>query len=225
MSNCFTNNKILYWATAGCGCRQTFGFLESCFIDETCKVYVNSPYEDERWVPPGAPTHQMKIPKEASDYTIVCVTRNPYTRMISSWLNLIKDGVHTFDSLPLYIEERYQNKEDPDVFYYNHYPENRHPDYYVRLEYQYEDLCKIPQIAKIKESQTEEEWKVTYLRSYDDPYNPSNWTGKNENPFDKYNELRHQITNIYFNQELADIVYYTEKFIFDTVGYDRDSWK
>ena len=42
---------------------------------------------------------------------------------------------------------------------------------------------------------------------------------------DNYTKDNQQKVASYYTQELADLVYSKEKFIFDYVGYDKDSWK
>lgn len=224
MSNVFVNNKLVYYATPGCGSRNAYGFLCNVFKEDIHRTYMSRTnpvtYHDLEGF-----EHAPFWPEEAEkgNYVLCCSIRNPYTRLISGWLNYVKDGKLELEGFKDYVLlDHYENSYSSDEYYWKFW-EKKEPDYFIRMEYQLEDMLKIPQVAKVKESMTESGWyKYKVLPSFD-PNLP--WTGKNENPYDKYDKNGHQITNIYFTQETADYVYEKEKIIFEKGNYHKDSWK
>jgi len=206
-------HKLIYWATAGCASRTISGV-----ISRICGELLI--WRGGTWISGGAPTHQQGLPEKTDDsWDIICATRNPYTRCISSWLDVnLEDPTLTLEK---YLKEsRYKNFDDghpADNFYWLEWPIiGRNPDYLVRLEHMGEDLMKIP---KLFNNYSEKEWEHDIKECINEN------SHKGENPNDKYNDKGHQITNIHYTQELADIVYEKEKFIFNYVGYSKDSWK
>lgn len=217
MSNVFVDNSINFWATGGCGSRGGYSFIANA-LDEVPRTY-HSRAEPVTYTM-GQFEHAQYVPSEFSHFDIVCCIRNPYTRMISGWLNVVKDGRSDLDSFDDYVfNSHYTKYADSDSHYFK-FKTGYLPTYVIRMENQVEDFLKIPQLQQAKETNPDR-WEQLEIRHYKD----GNWTGKNENILDKYDSNGHQITNIYFSEETANYVYEQEKIIFDMGEYNKDSWK
>ena len=211
--------KFIYWGTAGCASRAISNFITGVYVKDLMF------YHNERgWVNiykgEGAHTHQQGFPEGTDDsYKIVCTTRNPYTMCFSTWTDLHDaDNTLTFEK---YLKEvRYLNFDtnpSMDTFYYLEWEKfGRKPDYMVRLENMEEDLLAIP---FLKNNCDQERWD--YITQEIVRHNA--YGGEKEQ--DNYDENNQQIVTPYYTQELADLVYSKEKFIFDHNGYDKNSWK
>ena len=81
----------------------------------------------------------------------------------------------------------------------------RIPDYFIRQENIFEDYLKIPFVKKSE-----------FYRSGQLEDLCNNKINHNENSYD-YRE--------YYNQENADLVYYSFSKYFDLLGYEKNSWK
>ena len=210
MSNIFVNNSINFWATGGCGSRGGWSFIANA-LDETPRTY-HSRAEPIHYTM-GQFEHAQYVPPEFSHFDIVCCIRNPYTRMISGWLNVIKDGRSDLDSLEEYVfNKHYRHDADSDSHYFK-FKTGYTPTYVIRMENQEEDFLKIPQLQQAKKERPEQ-WESLVVRHYG-----SDWTGKNENALDKYDSNGHQITNLYFTEKIANYVYAQEKVIFELGEY------
>ena len=210
--------KLIYWGTAGCASRAVSNFITGVNVKD-----LMFKHNEKGWVNifkgMGSHTHQQGIPEGADDsYRIICNTRNPYTMCFSTWTDINDEtGVSFEDYL---IKDRYKNFDtnpSMDTFYWLEWPKiGRNPDYLVRLEYMEEDLTAIPEL---KNNCSQERWDeiadaVVRFNTYGGEREKDNYTKDNQ-----------QKVASYYTQELADLVYSKEKFIFDYVGYDRDSWK
>jgi len=211
--------KLIYWGTAGCASRAVSNFMTGIYVKD-----LMFHHNERGWINiflgEGSHTHQQGIPKGADDsYKIICNTRNPYTMCFSTWTDYNNDDSSlTFEQ---YLTEiRYRNFDtnpSMDTFYWLEWPKiGRNPDYLVRLEHMEEDLKSIPELAN---NCSQERWDeiadaVVRFNTYGGERDKDNYTKDNQ-----------QKVASYYTQELADLVYSKEKFIFDYVGYDKDSWK
>jgi hypothetical protein len=90
--------------------------------------------------------HDQGIPPGCEDYQIICSIRNPYTRAVSAYIDLISDGA-TFDFKEYCYNHRYINyPNDEDLFYWYYWKDLAVPDYFIRLEHIAEDWENIPTI-------------------------------------------------------------------------------
>jgi hypothetical protein len=203
--NFYNNAKLIYWASPGCGSRSILGALNNTGEFDTY-------YED----PPDVYTftHKQGFPPGKEDWKVVCAIRNPYTRVVSSFVReIVEDPGMVFKDYVL--SKRYVNDTISfDPCYYNEWSKLKKPDYFVRMENQVEDCLKIPEVKnnlKISVEQFEAEFSYNHY--------------KNESPFCEYDEKDQQNTRKYFDKETADYVYNKEKIIFEIGNYRRDSWK
>ena len=199
--------KLIYWGTAGCASRAVSNFLTGIYVKD-----LMFHHNERGWVNifkgEGSHTHQQGLPDGTDDsYKIICNTRNPYTMVFSTWTDYNNDDSSlTFEK---YLKEKryesFDTNPSMDVFYWLEWPKiGRNPDYLVRLEHMEEDLKSIPELAN------------NFVRF-------NTYGGEREK--DNYTKDNQQKVASYYTQELADLVYSKEKFIFDYVGYDKDSWK
>ena len=84
----------------------------------------------------------------------------------------------------------------------------RVPDYAIRLEHLYEDWIKIPFVANHELNLSGELKNLCQIKINNSP---------NSTKIDYWKQ--------YYDQSLADSVYYSQPETFDLFGYDRDSWK
>lgn len=211
--NASDKHKIIWWGTAGCGSRGTFEFLRGCGLDDLYN------YEVKCKVGECAFTHSQGIPAGCEDYTIICTTRNPYSRTISSYLDEKVQYGNSEDSYT--FEHWFKNvymapNRFPDFyadFYMGEWDKiGRNPDYYLKIENLVESLKNIPVLSGL--TITEEAVK-NHAEG-----NPHMF----ENKLDEYIGRFQNITK-YYNQEMADLVYEAFKDYFIFFDYDKDSWK
>jgi len=143
------------------------------------------------------------------NYKILAAVRNPYTRFFSDY---------TFRRMPQEFIYNERNKENFRKYVYDAaiYREvlnndcinfsTRIPDYPVRLESLYEDYCKIPFIVESEYFKSGELKKEINIKV--------NVSNEDENLWRKF-----------YNQEIADIIYYRTARYFELFGYDKNSWK
>lgn len=204
---------FIWWATAGCASRSTSMFITVAGCNDLYN-HVDGWYVWKE----GAFTHRQGIPEGFEDYSIICNTRNPYSRAISAYLDEFVDvnGSWYGMSFAEWLEKSYFDshrypKETPD-FYMNTWDEiGRKPDYIIKMEDMLESIRKIPFLANLPNQEEAAEYLVKNNHKY-------------ENPNDEYvGEFQH--FQKYYTQELADLVYNNLKEYFDYFGYDKDSWK
>jgi hypothetical protein len=211
--------KLIYWGTSGCGSRSSLGFFNE-ISEEGSWTWVNKGgrLRHDR-TEGGAANHhkQVSIPGY-EDYKVVYMVRNPYTRLISGFLDILRGDPNT--DFGDYVRNKCDGGlGDWDWNFWEEWDEtwlNKRGDYPIRMENAVEDWMSIPEVVetmgldKIKEVAA-----ATLLVN----------AQMGENIHDEYDENGHQVTNKWFTQELADIVYNDCKFVFDIGGYERDSWK
>lgn len=205
--------KIIWWGTAGCGSRSTSEFLRGCGVDDLYN------HEVKCKVGQCAFTHNQGIPPGCEDYKIICTTRNPYSRTISSYLDEKVQYGNGEDSYTFehWFKNVYLAPNRYPTFYADFYMGEwdkigRKPDYYLKIENLVESLKNIPILSELVISE--------HAVSNHAEGNPHMF----ENKFDEYIGRFQNITK-YYNQEMADLVFETFKDYFNFFNYDRESWK
>ena len=133
-------------------------------------------------------------------FKFISTIRNPYIQVFSEFP---KNGKQTKENFKIHLERKFQ-LDKSDVYNFWNYSK-RIPDYILRVENVYEDYLKIP---FIRES---EFCKSGNLKSVIDS-NP------NKTPYNY--DWRD-----FYDQNIADLVYYNSSDYFDLFGYDKNSWK
>ena len=201
--NVYKKFKIIYWASAGCASRSICGFLGR-ISNDTGLSYNRDTGEYSQLTACG---HTPVVPPDYQDWPIVCAMKNPYPLVVSSFIDIHAAEPHvTFEE---YVKEH-------DFFGIPYEQWKKTPDYFIRIESLKSDLESIPQL---REGVSDDLWNESMDNSIVTNHHA------NENQLDEYNSNGVQRTDKWYNQELADIVYEREKFIFDLCGYDKDSWK
>lgn len=140
------------------------------------------------------------------DYKFITSIRNPYSMVISqSGIVVTKDTDNLKDILVSRIEGFVQNPMSFDgccICFHE-----RKPDYFVRLENLYEDWLKIPFVPNHGLNLSGELEELTKIRMNHHPNTGGDYWKK------------------YYDQTLADLVYYSQPDSFELFGYERDSWK
>jgi hypothetical protein len=210
--------NVIIWATAGCGSRTITQFLK----ENGMKDCIN--YDVGKIAGIEAPfTHTQGVPKGCENYDIVCATRNPYSRCVSSFLDEKAEN-ETSDS-PKEYEFTFENWLRNCYFKDNRFPIfvadfymtewkeiGRQPKYIIHMENIIEDIRKIPNFDKMEF----------------DPHVVESVVEKNNMMYEnKYDEYVGRFQNIvkHYNQDIADLVYEKLKNYFDYFGYHKDSWK
>ena len=212
--NVSKKRKIIWWGTAGCASRSFQGFLVGSGIDDLMNIPEKCHIANE-----CSHTHSQGIPKGCEDYTIICNTRNPYSRAISSYLDEFVDNQREWSGKPYkeWLVDEYfaeHRKNGVDHFYMLEWPEiGREPDYIIRMEHMEEDIRKCPILMESDPLRIEDALQSSIRTN----------NHKNENPKDEYIG-NFQNFKKYYNQETADLVYNNLKQYFTKFGYRKDSW-
>jgi hypothetical protein len=140
------------------------------------------------------------------DFNLITTVRNPYSLMISKFVNFENPRNINSDSFLNFLESWYYGigHELKSFNYYNY--SERSPDNLIRVESMFDDYLKIP---FIKESD--------YYKS-GELLNDCNM---------KYNQTERLKTDwkSLYTKNSADIVYYNFAHIFELGQYDKNSWK
>jgi hypothetical protein len=157
--------------------------------------------------------HDLTVPDEKKDFTLIFNIRNPLPRIVSIyWLW----GLQNKNFERNFTEWLYDYKEWETKFqlHLEQYISKLHkrPDYYVRTEYFHEDLMKINPMRNFFLSLGEDyDWSV-HNNKYKEEFN-----GKTDKiRFPWYNE---------YNQKNANFVYELCKPQFELFGYNPNYWK
>lgn len=198
--------KLIYWGTAGCASRSN-----TSVFDLLGDRYSHWP--DKGSLKFGTSTHEQGTPPGCEGYEIICMIRNPYTRAVSAYLDLLQEG-KTYTFKEYCFTQRYiEWPNDPDLHYWNEWKKLGTPNWFIRLEHMIDDWEKVPHfLSNVKG------WKNYKSRITKNTYGF-------ENKFDEYDENGHQKVTKYMDQEVADLIYEKDKIIFDIGNYNRDSWK
>lgn len=140
------------------------------------------------------------------DYKFMVSVRNPYSMMMSQvGVASMKETINRKELAKIRIENIIQSPTGLDGCC-NCFHE-RKPDYFIRLENLYEDWLKLPFAQSHELHFPGELKKLTDTRMN----NQQNSEG------DYWKE--------FYDQSLADSVYYSQPDTFELCGYDRNSWK
>jgi len=205
---------IIWWATAGCGSRSFQVFLVSSGIDDLINVPERCTVGQE-----CSHTHAQGIPKGYENFKIICNTRNPYSRAVSSYLDEFVDTERGWGGKPFktWLKEDYFSDDritNVDHFYMLEWKEiGREPDYIIRMEHMEEDIRRCPLLMNGDTDRIEE--------SIESSVRFNNY--KNENINDEY-VGNFQNFQKHYDQESADLVYSHLKEYFIKFGYEKDSW-
>jgi hypothetical protein len=141
------------------------------------------------------------------DYKFITSMRNPYSMIISQvGASAVELNEKNNKQIRIRVEHIMQHPLEPDFCCQCFHI--REPDYAVRLENLYEDWIKIPFVAEHELNLSGELEKLTQRKLNH---------GVNTGELDYWKK--------YYDQSLADLVYYNHPESFDLFGYDRDSWK
>lgn len=150
--------------------------------------------------------HTCSLFENHWDYKFIVSVRNPYSMMIS------QSGIITDKNLPnkkelakIRIENLIQSPFNPDgccsCFH------KRKPDYFVRLEHLYEDWLKVP-----------------FVESYELRF-PGKLKKQTEIVMNNQPNPEGDYWKQFYDQSLADSVYYSQPDTFELFGYDKNSWR
>ncbi len=211
MGNLSKNWGFVWWGTAGCASRTTKGILTRIGVDDLRPWDVAS----KKFLGNGF-VHHQSLPEGSDGLPIICNSRNPYTRYLTSWKDLRVAGDER--SFERYLKDSHAHCNDHDVHYAKQWSKlGVTPDYMIRMEHMAEDLRKAKPLLKKGKEALEE------AIAEDVDSGPAN-----ENKLDSYiaspNGVKVQDCKPYYNQELADCVYENNKEVFDFFGYEKDSW-
>jgi hypothetical protein len=140
------------------------------------------------------------------DYKFITSMRNPYSMMISRTGIINLDDMEDSNKiLKIRMENMTQNPLhfDGGCMCYH----ERKPDYVIRLEHLYEDWLKLPFVPNHGLNLSGELEKLTKIRLNNSANDGGDYWKK------------------YYDQALADLVYYNYPDSFELFGYDKDSWK
>lgn len=204
---------FIWWATAGCGSRAFYDFIRNCGVDDLYN------HENETYTPPGAFTHNQGIPFELEHFPIICSIRNPYSRLVSAYLDEKRQSglgeKYQFDwwlENEYFSEKRFGDVSFQDFFIHQWKKLNRRPDYFVRLESAYDDIKKIPNLKNLKD--TEYHAQNLFFRNI----------FKFENEYDDYIG-EHQNYQKYYSEWSSNFVYKKIPEYFEPFQYSKNSWK
>jgi hypothetical protein len=145
--------------------------------------------------------HTYNLFEGSETYKFLISVRNPYAREVSSF-RMNKYVENSKESFKDFLEKKYYSQDTS--IYYNR--PDRLPDYYVRMEHMFEDYSKIPFIVESE-----------YFKS-----------GKLEKQVSvkiNYNSLDDRRWEDFYDDNIADIVYYNNLKDFNLFGYDKNSYK
>ena len=195
---------LIYWATAGCARRVGLAVFESLGDRYTWYPWLNEEKLLDIFL------HDQGIPPFCDDYQIICAIRNPYTRAVSAYIDLVDEG-YSKSFKEYCFQDRYNNyPNDKDLFYWYEWKDLRVPDYFIRLEHMNLDWRSIPLLEN-------------KLNNIENLTNVNPVAG--EKPLDEYDVNGHQKVTRFMDQEVADLIYDKDKVIFDLGKYDKNSWK
>jgi hypothetical protein len=140
------------------------------------------------------------------DYSFMLSTRNPYSNSVSlagaGFMNFNRENQEI-------IRERMERQFQFPVITKNccNCFNIRKPDYFIRTESLYQDYLKIPFIKEHEINLSGELEKLCKQKINSSPSVTENYWKK------------------FYDQDMADLVYYNNVNNFELFGYDKDSWK
>jgi hypothetical protein len=199
-------SKLIYWGTAGCASRTNLGAFNG--LGQRWTYYPTTGVQSG-----GAFSHDQGIPPGCEDYQIICSIRNPYTRAVSAYIDLLDEG-KAFSFKEYCQEHRYNNWPwDLDLHYWHQWETLGTPDHFIRLEHIVEDWESIPQFMNNVSG-----WESIKPELVNNGY-------ASEKAMDEYDAAGHQKVARFMDQEVADLIFEKDQIIFKVGRYDRDSWK
>lgn len=202
---------FLWWGTAGCASRSTSGFISQIGVEDLV---------DEEGILKW--NHHQGVIKGSEGLPVVCNSRNPYTRLLTTFkdLRVQYEEEHKDIEFEPFVEKYTSDIADFDNHYENEWDEiGVEPTYKLRMEHLVEDARNVTPFLKAGEEKIKE--------AITDCFEGVNDYG-NENKYDEYitspNGVRVQDCKPYYNEQTAKIVYEGYKKVFDFFGYERDSW-
>jgi len=162
-------HKVIWWAPERCGTKA----LAHIFSSLGFKFYQNlESYQNN--LCSTYQSHNIKIPKELSEYEVIFSTRNPYDRVLSLYNNftnvgknnLYSKGTHEkfINKYELFLKELFSitetNKPILNNYVLKYSFDDKVPNKIIRLESIIEDLSKIKFVS---DSQI---WKSGYVHDY-----------------------------------------------------------
>jgi len=205
--------KFIWWGTAGCGSRSTSMCFSELGVDDLYN-YVENVVNGEY----SSFTHTHGFPEGKEDWPVICNVRNPYSLIVSGYLDILKEYKKRGEELEYkdylvdyYFQDAHMKRHDP--FFLNAWKDfHKEPDYIIHMETMGDDLKVIPFFkdeSKVNQAIT----AFITLNNF-----------KNESPFDEY-EGEFQRFKRFYTQEIADLVYSNMEPYFSKFGYSKDSWK
>lgn len=222
--------KFIWWASPRCASRETAGVMGLFnfwiyYPDAPCHVGNRfGELEDNPIKYEGNPfTHFASIPPEINpdEYKLIINIRNPYSWVVSCWhaeFNDLRSNPDAeFCSFEQFVKSRtehfWNNVEDATNEQIINL--NKQPDYLVRFENLVESVLAIPFIKEKENHPKIQRW----IQTAEGRKEKNGWReGYRE-------EVKNINWKVWYNQELADIVYNTKENYFKTFSYDKDSWK
>lgn len=189
-------HKAFIWLQAKCATTLAMGVTENFGFKN---YLVKNNIIDFTQTSPG----QHHVPcffEGHEDYFFILTVRNPYHRIFSEYAQNPNGNKKDF----LKVLERKMMTPLQNMKPYFDFSE-RFPDYIIRVESAYEDYMKIPFIATSQYAKNKELLKLV-----------------NSIPNKRKNSL--EMKNFY-DQDIADLVYYGHIQYFEKFNYDKNSWK
>lgn len=205
--------KFIWWGTAGCGSRTVSSFFRSVGVGDLYN-YVEGFYDGRG----RSFTHSHGFPEGKEDWDVVCNVRNPYSLLVSSYLDIYTERKEHGIELKFidFLKNDFfydENMRSDDPFFLNVWKKlHKEPEYIIHMEDMERDLRNLPYF----------EHDEKFEMAIDNIIKKNNY--KNGSPYDEY-EGQFQKFKRFYNQEIADIVYDNMKEYFIKFGYDKDSWK
>lgn len=208
--------KFIIWATAGCGSRSCITAIIKAGVDDLINTVENFLFPIT-----GPFTHQQGVPESYENFPVICLTRNPYSRLVSAFLDEKRqyleqnpDYDYSFEywlNNVYFVEGRFPGS--PADFFVEEWEQiGVIPKYFIRMENMEEDLKKI---EIFKELNFSEDVLEDVVRKNNYAY---------ENELDEYNG-NFQKYQRFYTEEIANLVYTKLKHYFEIFEYPKDSWK
>jgi hypothetical protein len=144
--------------------------------------------------------HTCQLFEGHHDYKMLATARNPYSRYVSFYIMAKKDEA-TIENFDDFLETQIFHHTNFDCVTFH----DRIPDYFVRVENLFEDYSKIPFVVK------SDYYKSGLLEEFCNK---------------KINKSKFEVDwKDYYNQSMADLVFYNTQNYFEILGYDKNSWK
>lgn len=166
-------------------------------------------------------THTCKVPEGLEHYDIILQTRNPYSRIVSSWH---LQCFNSPDNIQLIVDISFNDYILNKKWNYgDHYEKGliKPPKYIVKYEKLVEDTLKLD-FVDFNNPEIKQAFNRFIANNGYTNEGPHNQTGAlpRDNKNTNYANWRS-----FYTEELAEIVYQTYQNQFTIFGYEKDSWK